>query len=92
MMARKQGVRMQVVIDEDAYHLLGTLTRPHRKGEFLSELIRRAGAERAAEHPNGIQLLQSIEEKLERIEDKLDEVSAQGGHPAPGPGDASQPS
>jgi hypothetical protein len=87
MMARKKGVRMQVVIDEDAYQLLGSLTKPHRKGEFLSELIRRAGAEGAAEHPNGIQLLQSIEERLERIEDKLDEVSAGVNQPPSGVGD-----
>lgn len=76
---QKPGVRMQVMLDEDAYELLGSLTTPHRKGEYLSDLIRRAAAARTAvhpdEHPEGIQLLQSIEERLERIEDKLNEAA-----------------
>lgn len=76
-MAKRQGVRVQATLDEDAYRLLGELTSLHRKGEYLSELIRRAAAEKSAEHPDGIQLLKSIEERLERIEDKLDEVGGQ---------------
>ena len=75
---------MQVVLDEDAYRLLETLTSPHRKGEYLSELIRRAAAEQTADHPEGIQLLQSIEERLERIEDKLDEVAKRVEQPLAG--------
>ena len=75
---------MQVILDEDAYQLLEILTSPHRKGEYLSELIRRAAAEQAAEHPEGIQLLQSIEERLERIEDKLDEVGRRVDQPQAG--------
>jgi hypothetical protein len=82
-MAKRQGVRVQIVLDEDAYRLLGSLTSPHRKGEYLSDLIRRAAVAEIVEHPEehpdghpeGIQLLQSIEERLERIEDKLDAVA-----------------
>jgi hypothetical protein len=78
-MAKTQGVRMQVVLDEDAYRLLGELTTPHRKGEYLSQLIRRAAAEQVSREPEGIQLLQSIEDRLERIEEKLDELDSPTG-------------
>jgi hypothetical protein len=89
-MAKRQGVRVQIVLDEDAYQLLGSLTSPHRKGEYLSDLIRRAAVAKIVQHPDqhpgaqGIQLLQSIEESMERIEDKLDAVAGQIGlAPAP---------
>lgn len=74
--------RVVIMLEGDAYLLLEGLTTPRRKSAYLAELIRRAAAEKAAEqaaqqaaeHPQEIQLLQSIEERLERIEDKLDEV------------------
>jgi hypothetical protein len=73
--------RMVVMLDEDAYLLLEGLTSTRRKGTYLSDLIRRAAAEQAAEksaeHPEEVQLLQNIEERLERIEEKLDEVGGQ---------------
>ena len=75
---------MQATLDDEAYRLLGELTTLHRKGEYLSQLIRRAAAEQIAEHPEGIQLLQSIEERLERIEDKLDEVGRRVDQPRAG--------
>jgi len=80
--------RMVLMLEEDAYLLLEGLTTPRRKSAYIAELIRRAAAEKAADHPvdhpQGIQLLQSIEERLERIEDKLDEVGRRVDQPQAG--------
>ena len=73
--------RVVIMLEEDAYLLLEELTTPRRKSAYIAELIRSAAAEKVAEHPEGIQLLQSIEESLRRIEDKLGEVGKIAGPP-----------
>lgn len=62
--------RVSLWLDEDAFDLLNELTTVHRRGRYLSELIRRAAA--ASEAPPPDTLLQRIEERLERIEAKLE--------------------
>ena len=77
--------RVVIMLEEDAYLLLEELTTPRRKSAYIAELIRRAAAEQSgtpsAENSKDIQLLQSIEERLERIEDKLGEAGKVTGPP-----------
>lgn len=70
-MASGGGRRVSLWLDEDAFDLLGRLTTVHRRGRYLSELIRRAAASQETSPLPGVQL-QRIEERLERIEEKLD--------------------
>ncbi len=77
----EQGRRIQIVMGEDAFQLLQRLTTPRRKGEYLSELVRRAAAVQAAPHPDGIELLGRIAESLARIEEKLDEPEGRSARP-----------
>lgn len=80
-----RGRRVSLWLDEDAAELLDRMTTVHRRGRFLSELIRRRAAERAAEQlpaPSPGEQLRSIEDRLERIEGKLDGLMGAGDTPA----------
>lgn len=78
--------RVSLWLDEDAFDLLNELTTVHRRGRYLSELVRRAAAEREAPPPGA--LLQRIEERLERIEAKLDTEGKSGSVPDDPPADS----
>lgn len=84
----QQGRRVSLWLDEDAAELLDRMTTVHRRGRFLSELIRRTAADRAAAEAaasSAGEQLRSIEERLERIEGKLDELAGAGAEPVSEP-------
>jgi hypothetical protein len=83
--------RLVVMLDDDAYALLAGLTTPRRKGAYLSDLIRRAAGTKAGEQPQGVELLQSIEARLARIEEKLAAAEGGKGSAAMGPTEELRP-
>lgn len=65
--------RILLELDVETVRLLETMTTPRRKSQFLTKLIRQA----AEEEPMPL-LLQRMEERLKRIEEKLDRLNATG--------------
>ena len=68
-------VRLVVAVDKECLRLLGSLTTPHGKGEFIEGLIRQA-AQRKAEPPEPPVdvVLKRIEQQVERAVQLLEQM------------------
>jgi len=64
-------------MDEEVIRLLDTLTTPRRKSECIGELIRQAARVKESA-PLGIGVLEQMEQRLARVERRLEELAPKG--------------
>ena len=67
--------RMLLAIDDDAAGLLDQLTTPRKKGEYISELIKRSVSIQVDESAG---ILERIEQRLIRVEAQLQRLVREG--------------
>ena len=69
--------RMVLDLDEEVVGMLKELTTPRRKSKYISDLIR-AAARAKASAPLGAGVLEQLEQRLVRVEQRLEELVPDG--------------